>query len=74
MPDIFQSGFAFGLSELFTLAFLGFAGITAVMTLVFYYHWGRYTPGWFMSVLAILVYTIGAATLLLGMFGALAGM
>lgn len=63
----------FGFKQVAEIAFLLFLGFTVVMTLVFYYHWARYAPSTVSAVAAMIVYTLGATLLLLGLLGALAG-
>lgn len=63
----------FGFKQLCELAFLLFLAFTAVMTLVFYYHWARYAPSTVGSIGAMIVYTLGATLLLLGLLGSLEG-
>ena len=59
--------------QLADLLFLLLAGFTALMTVAFYYHWARYASSSTGAVGSMIVYTLGAAALLLGMLGALAG-
>ncbi len=63
----------FGFREFADLLFLLLLAFAAVMTVVFYYHWARYAPNTLGAVSAMVIYTLGAIFIILGMLGGLAG-
>ena len=60
--------------EVLWIAFGILAIFSILVTLAFYYHWGRFAPTHFGAVVTTTVYTVGLAVLGLGMLGILASL
>ena len=59
------------LGQMLWIVFDFLAICSVLITLIFYYHWGKYSPTHAGAIITIVVYTAGMCILLLGMFGIL---
>ncbi len=50
------------------------AVVVGLLTLAFYYHWGRFSPSHIGAFLTIVAYTCGVALLGIGLLGILASL
>ena len=58
------------MSHAFLLSALDTAlAITAIVSIVLYYHWTRFAPSHLGAVITMVVYTLGVAVLVVGLLG-----